>query len=173
MRKIVTLILFCSFLVGCNDGDLAIEQVNFDDAAIQSCETINDNTSILFKIKDSEALVLTLASGLIVNETTEAGAPRTSTIDENSQLLYRIFSENVAKDYFCDAIPPTTPTVLEEIPAVNGIVSVTTTSTVDGNTTTYEHTITLSEVSMINNQGERITDLTEVLFGTVTTVAEN
>ena len=79
-----------------------------------------------------------------------------------------MFSDNVTKDYFCDAIPTTTPTVIEEIEAEDGEVLITTTL-VEGTTDTFEHTLELSGITFITSTDQRITDLQINDFGVVTT----
>ena len=59
---------------------------------------------------------------------------------------------------------------MEEIEAESGSVLITTTEIVDGENTSYEHTIRLSEITFINeSNNQRITDLSINDFGTVTT----
>ena len=158
------------FIFSCDDGDLEIETIDFDNVAVQSCETVTTSTIILFKIDNDEAIVLTLQSGLLANEVTPENEPRTSNINSQSELIYRIFDGKVAKNYFCDAIPPISPKVIEEVSATSGVVAVTTVvSETDANI--FEHTITLSGLTLMNSKGERITDLTTINFGTVTTTA--
>ena len=138
MRRIIFPIL--SFLVfSCDDGDLQIETVDFDAAAIEFCETETDiDSSVFFKLNQDEALILELQSGVLRNEASEGTI--TSAVPNQSQITYRIFSDNVSKGYFCDEIPPTEPTVIEEIQAEGGNVFVTTVQS-ENDSTSYEHTI--------------------------------
>ncbi|SIQ81950.1 hypothetical protein [Maribacter ulvicola] len=164
------LLIGCSILFfACNDGDLQIETVDFDSIeTIQSCNDISaTRENVLFKINDDEALILNLPSELLKNEvsTTEI----TSAVPGSSQITYRIFSETVSSDYFCDSPPPLTPTVLEEIDAEGGNIIVTTTTE---DNITYTHNIQLSGVTFLNENGSRITDLQVNEFGTVSTTAE-
>lgn len=164
------LLIGCSILFfGCNDGDLQIETVDFDSIeTVQSCDTVSVSTeNVLFKINGDEALIVTLPSGLLKNEvsTTEL----TSAVPGSSQISYRIFSETVTSTYFCDSPPPLTPTVLEEIEAEGGSVIITTTTE---NSITFTHTIQLSGITFLNENGSRITDLQVSEFGTVTTTAD-
>lgn len=149
----------------CDDGDLQIETLDFDSVSIDTCDNpITTSTEVLFKINGDEALILELGAGLLVNEvTTEA---RTSALPSNSNLIYRIFDGSVTSGYFCDAIPPVSPVVIEEIIASSGTVSVTTTST-DG--VTFTHLIQLEGITLLNGQDERITDLSINDFGEITT----
>ena len=164
------LLIGCSILFfGCNDGDLQIETVDFDSIdTIESCNDISPTTeNVLFKINDDEALILNLPSELLKNEvsTTEIE----SLVPGSSQITYRIFSETVSSSYFCDSPPPLTPTVLEEIEAEGGSIIVT---TVEVDSVTFSHTIQLSGITFLNENGSRITDLQINEFGTVTTSIE-
>lgn len=151
----------------CSDGDLQIETIDFDDVAIQTCETsVTTGTTVFFKISGEESLILDLQDGLLKNEETQDTL--VSTIPGQSSLLYRIFTAGVTKNYFCDAIPPAEPTVLEEIEAVSGEVLVSTVRNAT-DTTLFEHSIRFRDVTLVNAQGERITDTSINEFGTVTT----
>lgn len=172
MKQIVFfLALFLIF--SCDDGDLQIETIDFSNASVETCSEVTTETKVFFKINTEEALVLTLQSGLIENEETPENEPRTATIGSSTTLVYRVFNNTVTKDYFCDDIPPVNPVVVEEVSAKDGIVNVYTEAVAEGTTTSYNHTITLSNLTFINSEGERITDLNEIEFGTVTTQVEN
>lgn len=161
------LIIGCSLLLfGCDDGNLQIETVDFDSITeVQNCGTLSTTTSnVVFKINGDESLIVTLANGLLKNEVTTTDLE--SIVPDNSQVSYRIFSDDVTSAYFCDAPPPLTPTVLEEIEAEGGSVIINTTTT---DNVTYTHTIKLSGITFLNENGSRITDLQVNEFGTVTT----
>ena len=87
-----------------------------------------------------------------------------------SQLTYRIFKGDIASGYFCDAIPPAEPTVLENLEAEAGKVRIVTVQNAS-DTTKFEHTITLEGTSFVNSKGERLTNLSVENFGTITTTA--
>jgi len=158
-------LLFASILA-CSDGELQIESIDFDDVALQVCGTPTTNTELLFKLNESEALILDLQSGLLRNEVT--GDTLESTIPSQSKLIYRIFSGDVKTSYFCDAIPPVVPTVVEEIPSEAGTVLIYTSQN-PSDTTKFEHQIWFDNVSFVNSAGERLTNLTVDEFGTLTT----
>ncbi len=160
---------FCliSMLWACNDGDLQIETIDFDGISIQTCESVVTTTStVFFKINGEEALILELQSGLLKNEV--SGETIVSSVPGQSTLIYRIFDGTVGKNYFCDAIPLTTPSVVEEILATNGEIRISTIQN-PSDSTQYLHTIELNNITLVNAQGERITDTSINDFGTVTT----
>lgn len=156
-------------IYSCDDGDIQIETINFDDSDIQFCGNApTTETTLLFKTVDKEALILTLKSGTFKNEASEGEI--IYPISGDTKITYRIFSDKISKNYFCDVVPPKTPLVVEEIEAQSGSVLITTIAKVEGETTTYEHTIRLSEISLVNKTNDqRITDLRINNFGTITT----
>jgi len=165
MKKSIFLGLL-TLLFACDDGDLTIETIDFDSVDIQTCAAVDLETSIFFKINDSEALILELESGKLLNETSTEEIE--STIGSGSQLTYRVFSDAVSSTYFCAEVPETSPTVISEIQADNGKVLITTTG-IETDTVTFNHTIRLDDVTFITSTDSRITDLTINEFGTVTT----
>lgn len=168
MKRLI-FFLFPAIFIACSDGDLQIETIDFDAEEVQFCgTTATTATTIFFKISSDEALILKLQNGLLKNEA--SAGTLSSTVPGQSQLTYRIFSGNVDKDYFCGDIPPGTPVVNEEIAASAGEVLITTVRSAS-DTTAFEHNIQLSGISLVNEQGERITDLSINDFGTITTVS--
>ena len=166
MKNLIVL-CFVALFYSCNDGDLQIETIDFDSVALSTCEsTVTTSSTIFFKINNKEALILELQSGILKNEVSSEVI--TSLVPSQSKLTYRVFSDNVSSNYFCDVIPTTTPSVIEEIESENGEVRITTTLA-EGTTDTFEHTIQLSEITFISSTNQRITDLRINEFGTVTT----
>ncbi len=165
--------IFAFFLLmtiySCDDGDIQIETINFDDSDIQFCDSAaTTGTTLFFKTVDKEALILTLKSGTLKNEASEGEI--VYPISGDTKITYRIFSDKVSKNYFCDAVPPITPTVIEEIEAQSGSVLITTIAKVNGEVTTFEHTVRLSEISLVNKTNDqRITDLRINNFGIIST----
>ncbi|MFS4469401.1 hypothetical protein [Maribacter sp. 2210JD10-5] len=158
---------FLIFLVGflsCDDGDLQIETLDFDSIETpQFCGDLSiTEGNVLFKINGDEALIVTLASGLLKNEVNNSE----NALSATTSVTYRIFSDNVSTAYFCDEVPPVEPTVMEEIVAENGMVLINTMENEDGS---FTHEISLSGISLILNDGSRITDLTINDFGSVST----
>ncbi|MEP0132766.1 MAG: hypothetical protein ABJJ25_11175 [Eudoraea sp.] len=166
MKRVFLIFIFC-FFSSCDDGDLIIETIDFNDVSITFCEsTTTINSTLFFKLNTAEALVLELQSGILKNEVSADTIK--SAIPGQSQLIYRTFSDNISKNYFCDAVPPVTPTVVEEYEGEGGEVFITTVQS-ESDTTIYEHKIELSGISLVNEEGLRITDLRINDFGTITT----
>jgi len=166
MNRVFLFFIFC-FFNSCDDGDLIIEAVDFNDISITFCEsTTTINSTLFFKLNSAEALVLELQSGILKNEVSTDTIK--SAIPGQSQLIYRTFSDNISNNYFCDAVPPITPTVVEEFEGEGGDVFITTVKS-ESDSTIYEHKIELSGISLVNAEGQRISDLQINDFGTITT----
>ena len=112
MKRVLFIFILC-FLNSCGDGDLIIETIDFNDTSITFCEsTTTTSSTLFFKLKTTEALILKLKSGLLKNEVSTDTIK--SAVPGESQLVYRSFTDDIAKNYFCDAVPPISPTVVEE-----------------------------------------------------------
>lgn len=166
MKRVLLIFILCLFN-SCDDGDLVIETIDFNDTSITFCEsTTTISSTLFFKLNTAEALILELQSGVLKNEVSADTIK--SAIPGQSQLVYRTFSDDISKNYFCDAVPPISPTVVEEFEGEGGEVFITTVQS-ESDTTVYEHKIELSGVSLVNSKGLRITDLRINDFGTITT----
>ncbi|QLG46386.1 hypothetical protein [Costertonia aggregata] len=174
MRKIWILCLYLVVL-SCDDGDLQIETLDFSSSNIQSCDSPIDigETTLFFKIQGDEALILNLENNLFSNASTGEELP-TSSISNESQLTYRFFSGDVSTAYFCDEIPPVEPTVLDEIEAEAGTITIISkVSSINTTTKTYSHNINITDLTLINSLNERLTDNSLLDYGNFTTTIGN
>ncbi len=167
MKKLLYSIVLI-FIFSCDDGDLQIETIDFDSiTTINYCDEIEiDQENILFKINENEALILELPANLLINEISTEDIESIISSDGPSTLTYRTFSDDVSTDYFCSDIPLTTPTVTEEIVASSGLLYITTTTE---DNVTYDHDITLSNITFETSANTRITDLNIESFGDIST----
>lgn len=164
MKKLFILLLLLSVL-GCDDGDLQIAGIDFDAAAVDFCDSpLTSETTLFFKLNEQEALVLELQAGLLQPEATTE--PLSSAIPGQSQVTYRTFTDAINRSYFCASIPPRDPDVLLDVTAAAGEVLVSTVRN-EVDTTLFEHTISIQNLSLVMENGERITDLTTIDFGTI------
>ena len=164
MRKLLYLLLYL-MAFSCDDGDLQIAAINFDAVSVDYCDSpLTTATTLFFKLNDQEALILELQSGLLQPEPTTE--PLISIIPGQSQVTYRTFSDAINRSYFCDAVPPGDPDVVLDVTAAAGEVLVSTVQNV-ADSTLYEHTISIQDLSLVTENGERITDLTTIEFGTI------
>lgn len=168
MRNYFFLSLLTILSVSCSDGDLEIETIDFDSVSLQYCTApVATTKNILFKINDTEALILELQSGVLNKGVVGETITTQSTVPSQSKLTYRIFSGDVDDDYFCDDIPTVEPTVIDQVEAEDGLVIIETTA--DAENGNFVHIISLSGISFVTESGQRITNLSISEFGTVTT----
>ena len=148
-------------LFSCDDGDIEIETIDFDSVDIETCEIGSIDTKLFFKINDDESLILELENGKLLNEASAEEIE--STIGSGSTLTYRLFSGTVGKTYFCNEVPVTDPQAISEIIASNEKVLI---NTIEIDSSTFEHTIQLTDITFETESDNRITDLTINDFGT-------
>ena len=143
MKKI-TLLFITLGLFACNDG-------NFDVPAFEFSDTINScGNYILYKTNNNktEVLVLTLNESNFKQEAGETTIP----ISGITKVSYRIFNEGISSDYFCQDIPPFSPTVLKELIADEGNVLITASEIVSDNVVSgYSYDINLNDLLLTNN----------------------
>ncbi len=110
MKKILPL-LFCVLCFSCDDGDFNIPALDFENQNIEYCGDI-----VLFKINSHESLIIELN----VNSSTDFlltewdNEEYQLTESGSNKINYRIFNDAVSSNYFCQPIPPSTPTIQKE-----------------------------------------------------------
>ncbi len=166
-RKIFLLgLIFSSFLIACNDGDLEVETISFDNSDVLSC-TSDTTATFLFKYNSQQALILELPKGILTNSENSL----TGTIANNYKLYYRTFSSAVSTSYFCGSYPPTSPSVTSQYEATGGTISIVTKPIYSETTQEllrYDHLITISDLVILNSDGNKIVD-SNFVFGTYQT----
>lgn len=168
-------LLVCAFIFNsCDDGDITLENFNFDTAAAVNDCTVNNN--LYFKIKNSEALILKTPATSFINEETPAGTPRKLIINTTNQVIYRLFSSTVTSDYFCADVPPATPTVTDEwnaaegVQDMSGLIEITTTKIFNPDTqvlTGYNHYIVFKNITFFNSTNSFVYE--DYIFGNYVT----
>ncbi|MDF0715834.1 hypothetical protein PY092_06725 [Muricauda sp. 334s03] len=173
MRKIILSVFVLGTIFSCSDGDLQIETIDFDSVSLQYCSNpVRNAKNLMFKINESEALILELQNGALNNGVVGDTIITESTVPNQSQITYRVFSDAVDDDYFCDDIPVVDPTVIQEVVAEDGLVIIET-MLAESDSTLFAHSISLSGISFVTGNGERITNLAISEFGEVTTDVPN
>lgn len=166
MKKIGITMFFLCMLLACSDGDLEVENISFNNTDVLSCTT--DTTAVfLFKYASNQAMILTIPTGSI----TQQIGTVTGTIPNEYNLYYRSFNNTVSTSYFCSTYPPSSPLVVSEVVATGGNVKIETILVNDENTGTflrYDHLITISDLVIVNSQGQKIVD-SNFIFGTYQT----
>jgi hypothetical protein len=141
------------FLNGCDDGDLIQENINFEDVTAQKCITNN----IIYKLKDSEALIFEATGVTFPTETTS----QELSISNSNRVIYRFYNGTVSASTICESIPPATPIVTGQWTATGGKIvinttAVKTTDETDNSTkiTGYKHNITFKNITFDKGNGK-------------------
>ncbi len=162
MKNLYIFFLAITFL-SCNDGDVEIPSFDFS-STINEC---NDNT-VLYKLGNNnslEALILTLASSDIPT-TVPTNLTKTLSLGSDRSITYRLFSESVTTGYFCQSIPPTTPTITRNWEATAGSIVIDTEviNDTNGEPSSLSNKITFTDLVLESN-GE-ILQFDTLEFGT-------
>lgn len=170
MKNIFALFVLTISLYSCDDGDFIVTDFDFDDATLQSCDDFeDDNEFVFFQINNQdEALALNFSTTLNILEESSLDLDDevyVITLGDGDSVIYRKFDESVTSDYFCTAIPPTTPEVIEELISTDGEVSIRTVGTLmdeDGIPSEIEDPENFDSddlEAMIDTDGDRLPDI--------------
>lgn len=167
MKKVLLGITLLLALTSCDDGDVKVESINFDDITPQKCTEKN----LFYKINGSEALLMDVSSQdafnvAFQNEETPEGTPRTFPISATepnaTRVIYRAYNGTVAFTKFCGSLTDANPSVTEEWIATSGTGEVITTSvkTIDATTgvqriTNYNHSIVFKNITFQKPNGQQ------------------
>ncbi|MEX1383513.1 hypothetical protein [Lutibacter sp.] len=147
MKKLIT--FFIAFtLLSCNDGDFDVPSFEFSED-VNSC-----GETLLYRLSPdkTEVILLTLTNTQLG---TTAGE-KSYAISSSLNVIYRIFDDVIDTNYFCQEIPPASPTVLKELEAENGTIIINTTEIIENEVITgYKYNISISELLFLDNN-ERI-----------------
>lgn len=113
-------ILICALaFAACDDGDLVVDTISFDEVATTTC---GDANNLLFKLKESEALILNIPKKNFKEEAAVVKLP----INEQNQVVYNFYDSKVTANSICDLIPPASPNVKNQWNAESGVIEITT-----------------------------------------------
>ena len=175
MKRFLGILICALAFNSCDDGDLILEDINFDDVDTQSCSTNN----ILYKLKEKEALLLEISKSVFVNEPTIPGTPTIIDIENSTnQVVYRFYNGTITTDNICNTIPPALPNVTDQWTASSGKIQIITTTikTTDATTnstriTGYNHNITFKNITFDKTTGPQTYETFP--FGDYTTAPTN
>lgn len=139
MKKLFFLLVFMGIFIGCDDGDIIVTTFDFDsETQLHLCG--ENSTKVIFGIntEPSESLSFNFEDENFDGtfDSIQNPAPRIIALDGDNQLLYRSYNGKISGgDYFCNEVPPSSPSVLEEYTSTLGgsIVLTTTVTTQDDN----------------------------------------
>ena len=109
--------------ISCDDGGITIESFDFDQATLNYC--YQEQGYLFYVLNDAEIEAVlaqvTLDPTVLLND----GVYSIVLNGSSKKVVYRIFDQSVTQDYFCSAIPPTSPLIRDEYTADSGIVELT------------------------------------------------
>ncbi|MGL5111085.1 MAG: hypothetical protein ACRC6O_00445 [Flavobacterium sp.] len=162
------LVVLCS---SCDDGDLILDDLNFDNAKIAKCTS----NGILYKLNEKEALLLDLPDFVFPSET----KTQSIIIGGKNRVVYRFYNGLVASENICETIPPATPGVSDQWNAEEGSIEITSTpiKKVDETNnstriTGYNHNVVLRNITFKKSDGKN-QKYEELIFGAFGTTIEN
>ena len=129
MKKLFFSLFIISFYLGCSDGDIIVTDFDFEDQTLQRC-TDFDFVFFLINPDVNETLVLQFTSSEPFFE--EEGEVEIQ-LSTNNAIVYRRFDGEITADYFCNAIPPASPLVVEEFVSTAGVARLITQATEQDN----------------------------------------
>jgi hypothetical protein len=171
MKRILSILTLLFIINACDDGDLTIDTIDFSEVAAKKC----DVKDIIYKVKDSEMLILAIPATTFPNDQTPVGTPITLPINATNQVIYRQYSSTVSSDNICPTVPSASPSLTEEWKAIAGTIQITTTAiyapTTSNGTkiTNYNHYIVFKNVTFQTPNGTQIYE--SYVFGNYTTIA--
>ncbi|NHM07088.1 hypothetical protein G4D82_07630 [Flavobacterium sp. CYK-4] len=122
MKKILGLLALILVFSNCDDGDMTIETIDFQDVQAASCG------EIIYKLNGNEALYMKIptAANAFANEITPTDEPRIITIGSSVNVTYRAYNGNVTAANLCNSPAPISPTATTEWTASAGTIEIST-----------------------------------------------
>ena len=178
MKYFLLPILIIFTFTSCDDGEIIVTTLDFDNQNIELCQTTS--SYVFYKVNNInlETLSFKLQSqndSLLTTENTI-----TAQIDPVSNVVnYRSYDASVPQGYFCSSIPPSSPRILKDFVSSQGVATLFT-RVVDTTYTgvgieedtlfVYRTTITFNNLRL-ENQDETVTQ--EILeFGSIEVTSE-
>lgn len=156
MKRLLALFLLGFTINACDDGDLTVENIDFTDVTASKCDT----KDVVYKIKDSEMLLIEIPAETFVNDQTPEGTPISVAISSTVKVKYRQYNGNITDDNICPTIPDANSSLQEEWNAIAGTIQITTTAIKSTNQTTgatritgYRHYIVFKNITFEKPNG--------------------
>ncbi|WP_299684907.1 hypothetical protein [uncultured Dokdonia sp.] len=133
MKKFLIAIIAISCLASCDDGDIIVTSFDFEEQTLEQCTNF-ESQFVFFKINpdNNESIALSFSTTQDIFGAGDGENARRETpipLSTGDNVIYRRFDSSVTSDYFCNAIPPATPIVVEEFISADGDITVITDGT--------------------------------------------
>jgi len=143
MRKMVLFFSVLLLVFSCKDGEIEVPAFTFENT-LYSC---GDYTLHKRNTDNTKAIILTLDN----TDLPSASGTVTLAATTSRTVLYRIFDNAITSSYFCAAVPPSSPQVVEEWQGISFTVTVATAEDASTTPVSYHHTITLNDLVLERN----------------------
>jgi hypothetical protein len=170
MKRVVSLLVFALLLNGCDDGDLVLEDISFENTEVNNCK----NNNIFYKLEKTKVLLLEMDKTLLPSESTPSDQPKTIVLSSSNRVVYRFYNGIPAVDNICETIPPLTPVATDQWNATAGNIQIITTAKKDVDLTNnsskivgYNHSITFKNITFATNTAPVTYE--SLVFGNYTT----
>jgi hypothetical protein len=120
MKKLIVAFILILSTISCDDGELIIENFNFGSAVPVTCNA-GQTGFFVYKTNGKEVIILKIDENKFLNPTV---ATQTIEISGSTEVIYRIYSDNISSSFLCTSPPPTSPTVVEEWKAISGTITI-------------------------------------------------
>ncbi len=130
MRSVFSILFLFLFLTSCDDGDIIVTTFDFEDERFSMCS--NGNKKVLYHISNSdvfETLSIQLTNqqfSNLNNVLTISQDPISVNLTGENVVTYRTYNSTIPSNYFCQAVPPSNPVVIQEYKSVGGSIKITT-----------------------------------------------
>jgi hypothetical protein len=156
MKRLLALFLLGIVINACDDGDLEVENIDFTEVTATICTS----KDVVYKIKDSEMLLIEIPASTFANDQTPEGTPISIPITSSVKVKYRQYNGSITADNICPTIPNANPSLQEEWNATAGTIQITTTAIKSTNQTTgatritgYRHYIVFKNITFEKPDG--------------------
>lgn len=170
MKRILSILSILLLITSCDDGNLTVDVIDFSEVAAQKCSA----KDVIYKIKDSEMLVLEIPATTFTENETLEGAPIELAINTTNKVTYRKYNGTVSASNICPTLPDGTPNVIEQWSASAGTIQITATAIKTTNTTTnatkitgYKYYIVFKNITFEKPSGPQVYET--FVFGNYTT----
>ena len=131
MKKILGILMLLLFINACDDGKLTVDAIDFSTVAVQKCP----DKDVLYKIKDSEMLVVEIPATIFTADQTPVGMPIVVPLSNTIKVTYRKYASTVSLQNVCPTVPSATPSLVEQWIATSGTIEITSTAIKTTNST--------------------------------------
>lgn len=122
MNRLFFILFLSFFLKGCNDGDVIVTDLDFENVDLKTCGTIGNY--IFYKENSQVFQSLSLRLGTTDTLYKTEGTKTYELSGATNFVNYRSYDGLLGNNYFCSSIPPTSPKVQSDYLAVSGTAQV-------------------------------------------------